>query len=172
MLRSSRSEVCARTHTWLGPLRGDVICRIRSPVSCPHCAYHLQVLCGATVHLKHWMEAWRIRCTICGRILAQAGEGAFARELRWALVRGDHHGRGSRLSHRRECDRETAEAEYARHLLRVWLESRRVQGHATLRPRERRSGLSPKIDVNSRLMPSQSQIKEETRHPALMQSQS
>jgi hypothetical protein len=235
MLRSNRSAVCARTHIWLGPLLDDVICRTRSPISCLHCAYHLQVLCGGTIHLKHWTEAWRIRCTICGRILAQAGEGAFARELRWhwyeaiimAADRGSRivenaiasrrsretrsgktsawlagHGnlsivpadllwlfglnnlnpnRPSNLSRLSFAQRffllaavgaqRCAEAEYARHLLRVWLENRRVQRHATLRSRERRSGLSSKINVNSRLMPGQSQIKVATRHPALVQSQ-
>jgi hypothetical protein len=84
MMRSSWSEVYARTHTWLGRLRvDDVICRTRSPISCRLCADHLQVLHGAKVRLKHWTEAWRIRCIMCGGILSQEGEGAFARELGW-----------------------------------------------------------------------------------------
>ena len=61
----------------------SVICRVRAPVSCQSCADHLQVLYGAQVRLKHWTEAWRIRCVVCGNILSQDGEDAFERELGW-----------------------------------------------------------------------------------------
>jgi hypothetical protein len=235
MMRSSGSEVYARTHTWLGRLRVDVICRTRSPISCRRCADHLQVLHGAKVRLKHWTEAWRIRCIMCGGILSQEGEGAFARELGWhwyewviaaadrgsAIVEDAIDRQRSAESHSRRLParfaghdnltlvptdvlwlfgfdnldprrpstlsrlffaqwffvlaavgaQRRAEAEYARHLLPVWLENRRLQRQTALRRRRRGAGCSLRINVNSRLRPGQSQIKVSTRAPALSQSQ-
>ena len=83
MMRSNEPDVYARMHTGLGGLRDDVICRIRACVRCRRCADHLHALYGARVRLKHWTEAWRIRCIVCGDVLSQSGEEAFARELGW-----------------------------------------------------------------------------------------
>lgn len=83
MMRPTGSEIHGRTHTWLGRLRDDVVCRTRYPISCQGCADRLQALHGAPVRLKHWTEAWHIRCLACGDILSQDGEGAFTRELTW-----------------------------------------------------------------------------------------
>jgi hypothetical protein len=223
MMRVSMPEVYAKTHTWLGPLRDDVICRTRSPISCPHCADHLQMLHGAKVRLKHWTEAWRIRCSMCGGILSQEREEAFTRALRWhwyeaVIVAAD---RGSDMVEdaiARQCPAENdnrslvpadvlwlfgfdsldprrpgtlsrlsfaqrffllaavgaqrrAEAEYARHLLQVWSENRRLQRQIALRQRRRGAGFSLKINVNSRRKPGQSQIRVSTRALALPQSQ-
>lgn len=235
MMRSGKSEIYARTHTWLGCLRDDVICRARAPVSCQCCADSLQMCHGAQVRLKHWTEAWRIRCIVCGDILSQEREEAFSRELDWhwyeaviiAADRGstvvanaigrqrspeNHPGEVpaqlvrhnstslvpadvlwlfgldgtdprcpntlSRLSLTERLfllaavgARRPSEAEWARHLLRVWLQNRRLVRQTSMRRRQRSAGSSFKINVNLRLGPGRSQIKPSTLTSAYSQSQ-
>lgn len=83
MMRSNKADVWERTHGWLGCLRGDVVCRARARVRCQRCADDLRACHGVEVYLKHWTEAWRIRCIVCGDILSQSGEEAFSHELGW-----------------------------------------------------------------------------------------
>lgn len=83
MMRSSQTGVWERTHGWLGCLRRDVICRVRGRIRCQRCADYLRERHGAAVYLKHWTEAWRIRCAVCGDILSQCGEEMFLHELGW-----------------------------------------------------------------------------------------
>jgi hypothetical protein len=82
MMRSSVPEISARTHSWLGCLQGQVIARMGSYIRCRRCADSLRASEAAEVRLKHWAEAWRIRCA-CGDILTQCGEETFSDELGW-----------------------------------------------------------------------------------------
>lgn len=148
MMRSSETDVWKRTHGWLGCLRRDVICRIRGRISCERCAEFLRERHGAEVYLKHWTEAWRIRCTACGGILSQGGEETFLDELGWywyepVIADAD---RGSArvaaaIEHRRVGD-----------LDRYQVNSNGIPGRHCCHPRSSRSsGLIGQIRVNQEL---------------------
>jgi hypothetical protein len=83
LMRASEGQIVARTHKWLGELRGQTVISMRLRIDCARCSNRLKVLHGALVRLKSWSEAWRIRCASCGDILTQNGDEAFSRELRW-----------------------------------------------------------------------------------------
>jgi hypothetical protein len=83
LMRTCEGQIVARTHKWLGELRSQTISPMRLGIDCARCSGNLKVLHGASVKLKSWSEAWRIRCASCGDILTQHGDERFSRELRW-----------------------------------------------------------------------------------------